>query len=72
VIDALDFGENTLIHAANAATIKAQDVECFIDDVLATGNGLPTVIVLDNASIHHGINDATRQRWRPEHKVILF
>jgi len=72
VIGALDFGENTLIHAAHAGTIKAQDVECFIDSVLATGNGLPTVIVLDNASIHHGISDATRQRWLLEHKVILF
>jgi transposase len=40
--------------------------------VLATGNGLPMVIVLDNASIHHGISDATRQRWLLEHKVILF
>jgi hypothetical protein len=58
----MDFGENTLIHAAHAGTIKAQDVECFIDSVLVTGNGLPTVIVLDNARIHHGINDTTRQR----------
>ncbi|WP_175952384.1 transposase [Burkholderia sp. BCC0405] len=58
VIGALDFGENTLIHAAHAGTINAQDVECFIDSVLATGNGLPTVIVPNNASIHHGISDA--------------
>jgi len=72
VIGALDFGGNTLIHGAHTTTIKAPDVERFIDSVLAAGNGLPTVIVLDNASIHHGISEATRQRWLLEHKVILF
>ena len=72
VIGVLDFGKNTLIHAAHAGTIKAADVECFIDSVLASASALPTVIVLDNASIHHGISDATRQRWLLEHKVILF
>ncbi|CAB3774255.1 IS630 family transposase [Paraburkholderia humisilvae] len=72
VIGALDFGGNALIHASHSGTIKAPDVECFIDGVLATGNGLPTVIVLDNASIHHSISDATRQRWLLQHKVILF
>ncbi|WP_321900125.1 IS630 family transposase [Paraburkholderia heleia] len=72
VICALDFGGNTLIHAARTGTIKAPDVECFIDSVLASGNGLPTVIVLDNASVHHGISEATRQRWLLEHKTVLF
>jgi transposase len=67
VSGALDFGGNALIHSAHSGTIKAPDVR-----VLATGNGLPTVIVLDNASIHHGISEATRQRWLLEHKVILF
>ncbi|WP_157655988.1 hypothetical protein [Burkholderia ubonensis] len=28
----------------------------FIDGLLAAGDGRPTVIVLDNASIHHGID----------------
>ncbi|WP_206955935.1 transposase [Trinickia acidisoli] len=72
VIGALDFGKNTLIHAAHTGTIKAPDVEHFIDSVLASENGLPTVIVLDNASIHHAISEVTRQRWLLEHKVILF
>jgi transposase len=71
VSGALDFGENTLIHSAHAGTIKTPDVERFIDGVPATGNGLPTVIVLDNASIHHGISEATRKSGLLEHKVIL-
>ncbi|NUY05873.1 transposase [Paraburkholderia youngii] len=33
---------------------------------------MPTVIVLDNASIHHGISEETRQRWLLEHKTVLF
>lgn len=35
VIGALDFGENTLIHAAHGGTIKAPNVEHFIDGLLA-------------------------------------
>jgi transposase len=72
VIGVLDFGRNTLIHAAHTGTIKAPDVERFIDRVLASASGLPTVIVLDNASVHHAISEATRRRWLLEHKAILF
>jgi transposase len=31
----------------------------------------PTVIVVDNASIHHDISEETRQRWLREHKTVL-
>ncbi len=72
MIGALDFGENTLIHAAHGGTIKAPNVERFIDGLLAGAASTPTVIVLDNASIHHGISEATRQRWLLEHKTVLF
>jgi transposase len=72
VIGALDFGENTLIHAAHGGTIKAPNVERFIDGLLAGAASMPTVIVLDNASIHHGISEATRERWLLEHKTVLF
>ncbi|WP_233890041.1 IS630 family transposase [Paraburkholderia flagellata] len=72
VIGALDFGHNTLIHAAHSGTIKAPNVEHFIDGVLAGAAGMPTVIVLDNVSIHHGISKEARQRWLLEHKTVLF
>ncbi|RQU49428.1 hypothetical protein DF143_37165 [Burkholderia cenocepacia] len=29
-------------------------------------------IVLDNASIHHAIDEATRDRWLIDHKAVLF
>ncbi|KVG81698.1 hypothetical protein WJ36_13970 [Burkholderia ubonensis] len=56
MLGALDFGVNTLIHTAHAGTIKGPGVVDFIDGLLAAGDGRPTVIVLDNASIHHGID----------------
>lgn len=33
---------------------------------------MPPAMVLDNASIQHGINEATRQRWLLEHNTVLF
>jgi transposase len=71
VVGALDFGSNTLIHATHASSVKGPDVARFIDDLLETDERA-TVIVLDNASIHHSINEATRQRWLREHKTTLF
>ncbi|WP_157379994.1 transposase [Burkholderia ubonensis] len=72
VIGALDFGVNTLIHTAHAGTIKDPDVVDFIDGLLAAGDGRPTVIVLDNAGIHDGIDAATRDRWLMDRRALLF
>jgi len=32
----------------------------------------PTVVVLDNASIHHDIDHETLERWLIEHHMMLF
>ncbi|WP_157650281.1 transposase [Burkholderia ubonensis] len=72
VLGALDYGANTLIHATHARSIKGPTIVRFIDDLLAAHDRSPTVIVLDNASIHHGIDDATRDRWLIDHKAVLF
>ncbi len=32
----------------------------------------PTVVVLDNASIHHDIDHETLDRWLIEHRMMLF
>nr|WP_321787966.1 transposase [Burkholderia pyrrocinia] len=53
VLGALDYGANLLIHATHARSIKGPTVVRFIDDLLAVDDDRPTVIVLDNASIHH-------------------
>ncbi|KAG8148429.1 hypothetical protein BFF94_038100 [Burkholderia catarinensis] len=66
VLGALDYGAITLIHAKGPTVVR------FIDDVLALDDGRPTVIVLDNASISLGIDEATQDRWRVVHKAVLF
>jgi transposase len=34
--------------------------------------GLMTVVVLDNASIHHTIDHETIDQWSLEHRLVLF
>ncbi|WP_156441106.1 transposase [Burkholderia sp. ABCPW 14] len=61
-----------MIHAAHAGTIKSPGVVDFISGLLAAGDGRPTVIVPDNASIRHSIDAATRDRWMIDHRARLF
>ncbi|WP_157660910.1 transposase [Burkholderia ubonensis] len=72
VIGALIFGANTLVRAAHSRTVKGPEVVRFIDSLLGADGACPTVIVLGNASIYHGIDEATRERWLPDHKALLF
>src|SRR5260370_33883799 len=51
VLGALDFRENALIYAATAHSVKGPDVVQFLDTLIQQGDGRPTVIVPDNASI---------------------
>lgn len=69
---AFDYGQNCLIHAAHARSIKGPDVEQFLDTLIRQGDNRPTVIVLDNAAIHHSISEDTRDRWFRAHKARLF
>lgn len=69
---ALDFGKSSFIYAASARTVKGPDVVEFLDSPIRKGDGRPTVIVLDDASIHHSIDQNTRDRWFLEHKALLF
>ncbi len=72
VVGALDFGKNSFIYAASARTVKGPDVVEFLDSLIRKGDRCPTVIVLDNASIHHSIDQNTLDRWFLEHKALLF
>jgi len=69
---ALDYGANTLIHATHARSVKGPNVVRFFDDLLAVDDGRPTAIVLYSTSVHHGIDEATRDRWLIDHKAVLF
>ena len=73
VLGAFDFGANLLKHEASKATIKRPDVIQFLDQVAQEGvPGLMTVVVLDNASIHHNIDQETIDRWFLDHRMVLF
>jgi transposase len=67
------FGANLLRHQAHNTTIKRPDVVQFLDQIAQESTpGLTTVIVLDNASIHHNIDREIIDRWFLEHRMVLF
>jgi transposase len=73
VIGALDFGTNCLHHNTHTGTIKRGDVVAFLDQVLAKSPSvLPTLIVLDNARIHHHIDQEDIDRWLIQHHAVLI
>lgn len=72
VVAALNFAENSFVYATSARTVKGPDIVGFLDELISQGDGRPTVIVLDNASIHHSIDQDTLDRWFMEHMALLF
>jgi hypothetical protein len=67
VLAAIDFGANLLKHEVSTATIKRPSVVRFLDQIAQPG--LMTVVVLDNASIHH---DSIRQRSTAGSSIIAW
>jgi hypothetical protein len=55
VLGALDFGANALTHHVTSSSIKGGAVVEFLEQIARQGDERPTVVVLDNASIHHAI-----------------
>jgi transposase len=72
VLRALDFGVNALTHHVTSSSIKSSAVVEFLDQIVHQSDERPTVVVLDNASIHHAIDPAVHARWLGEHRVQLF
>jgi len=73
VLGALDFAANRLLHEVHASTINRPTVVQFLDQIAkeSTPDQL-TVVVLDNAKIHHHIDQETLDRWLIEHRTVLF
>jgi transposase len=69
---ALDFGANTLAYHVASSSIKGDAVIEFIGQIALQGDERPTVVVLDNASIHHAIDPEVHERWLREHRMQLF
>jgi transposase len=65
--------QSLLNHETSKATIKRPAVVQFPDQIAQEGPpGLMPVVVLDNASIHHSIDQETIDRWFLEHRMMLF
>ncbi|MFM0210034.1 transposase [Paraburkholderia sediminicola] len=73
VLGALDFGANLLTLHTSKTTIKRHDVVQFLDQITRESTpSLTTVVVLDNARIHHNIDQEILDRWLLEHRMVLF
>lgn len=73
VLGALDYGANTLMHQIHSVSIKRDTLVQFLDQVAQAGDpAKPTVVVLDNAKIHHGIGEAVFHRWLVDHRLLLL
>jgi len=72
VLGALDFGANALTHHVTSSSIQGGAVIEFLEQIALQGDERPTVVVLDNASIHHAIEPEVHERWLREHRMQLF
>ncbi len=72
VMGALDFAGQRLYHAQATTTVKRETFVDFMERLLPQiAKPVPTFIVLDNARIHHGLEDSLTLRWMTEFNVFL-
>lgn len=71
VIDALNLDNNGFINSTSARVVKGPDVAGFLDTLIRQRNERPTVIVFDNAGIHHCIDQPKWAAWFTKDKVPL-
>lgn len=72
VLGALDYTSNTLFYLTGSGSVTRSDVMDFLEQVAEQGDERLTILVLDNAPIHHGIDAVTRRRWLREHNMCLL
>jgi transposase len=69
---ALNFAHPQLVHQQAVGTVKRPTFVAFIDHMLLhVATAKPTFIVLDNAKIHHGLDDEITTRWLTMHNATL-
>lgn len=73
VLGALDYGENRIYHEVHSGSTDRERFIKFIDNALKELNSSSKIsfVVLDNASIHHGIPEEVIDRWLIDHKALL-
>ncbi len=72
ILGALNYAENSLIYEVHERSVKRPQVVQFIDRLAAQHtDGKPTIVILDNASIHHNIDQEKIHEWLCDHQLIL-
>ncbi|MCG3472223.1 IS630 family transposase [Xenorhabdus bovienii] len=72
VLGALNYTDNTLFYQTMSGSITRADVVDFLEKIAKQGDNRLTFLVLDNARIHHGIEEKIRHRWLQEHNLLLL
>ena len=69
---ALDFAGQRLYHAQATGTVNRQTFVDFMERLIPQiAKPEPTFIILDNARIHHGLDDSLTLRWMKEFNTFL-
>jgi transposase len=73
VIGALEFSTGRLWYDLHSQSIKRNQVTDWIDRIARREQRMPlTVVVLDNATMHHHIDSDKLDEWLVEHRLILL
>ena len=72
VMGALDFAGRRLYHAQATATVNREIFVDFMESLIPQiAKPVPTFIILDNARIHHNLDDSMTLRWMKEFNTFL-
>jgi transposase len=72
VMGALDFGQQRLYHQQAVGTVNREIFTDFMEQLIRqVAKDVPTFIILDNARIHHGLDDSITLRWMKEFNTFL-
>ncbi|MGF1761413.1 transposase, partial [Photobacterium sagamiensis] len=71
VLGALDYAANTFQYEITDKSVTRTTVVKFLEQVAEQGDDRLTFIVLDNARMHHGIDQKTLEHWLMQHYMIL-
>lgn len=72
VMGALDFAGQRLYHTQASTTVNRQTFIDFMEHLIPQiAKPVPTFIILDNARIHHGLDDSLTLRWMKEFNTFL-
>jgi hypothetical protein len=73
VIGALDYATGELWYDLHSASVKRHAVVDLIDRIAQREQRMPlTIVVLDNAKIHHHIDPEKLDQWLIEHRLVLM